>query len=783
MTQKAKKNIEVLCSCGKRSPIELSIVCRHPKKFFAISLVIALSFMVFNLFVKTVDNVDYFTIENHPDIVFYDSFKEVFGNDEFFVIAVKSDDLFSKQRLEILREITEKLERLEDAEKVLSIANVDDIIGGPDFFEVRPFLDEIPEDTQALALLKKTAIENRLYRKTLISIDGQTAAILIEPHVDPEDKGLRKRLINETKAILEPYEQQGMQFYMGGGTTTNLFLSQYLKEDTMVFVPMSYMLIILAIWFFFKNVRLALLALINITLCVGATRGLMGLTGIAVNNVTIIVIPLVMALALSDTVHIFSHMDQSLLRRFKNETDALAHVLSKVGLPCFLTTLTTAIGFLSLSVSEIPPIKEFAWIASAGMVFEFFFSFFFLPPLILFCNPLKIYQSYSSKNFLTRFLQKTFHFVARYSRWVTAAGVLIMIMALGASTQLRVETNLIEFFKKSSPVRTSLDMVESNLAGVGSLDISFKAQHLDAFKDPRYLQVVDQVQQFVSKLEGVDKTISLVDFLKDMHQSFHNENPSFYAIPDSTQFISQYLLLYDSDDTEDYINSDYDHARLAVRISVHGTQQQQALIGRIQEMIDQIDHKGLEIRITGDAVELVSVVDAIVESQLYSLALATIVICIIMFLAFRSVSVAALSMLPNLFPIILNFGIMGVLNIPLDTGTALIAAVALGISVDDTIHFLSEYQHQRARGITTREALASVIRIKGLAIISSSLILCIGFGVDVFSRFIPVVNFGLLCAIIMITALIGDLVLLPAVMLSGGRREKVQLDQNKSAGR
>jgi len=635
MTRKPKINRETLSTDWKCSPLELSIVCRHPKTFFAISLVIALSFMVFNLYVKTVDNVDYFTIENDPDIVFYDGFKDVFGNDEFFVVAVKSDDLFSKQKLETIREITEKLEGLEDAEKVLSITNVDDIIGGPDSFEVRPFLDEIPENTQALARLKKTAIENRLYRKNLISIDGQTAAILVEPHVDPEDKGLRKRLINDTKAILQPYEEQGMQFYMGGGTTTNLFLSQYLKEDTMVFVPMSYLLIILAIWFFFRNVRLALLALVNITLCVGATRGLMGLTGIAVNNVTVIVIPLVMALALSDTVHIFSHMDQSLLNRFKDETSTLAHVISKVGLPCFLTTLTTAIGFLSLSVSEIPPIKEFAWIASAGMVFEFFFSFFFLPPLILFCNPLKVYQSYSSKRFLTRFLQKNFHFVARHSRWIVAAGVIIMIVALGASTQLRVENNLIEFFKKSSPVRTALDVVESNLAGVGSLDISFKAQDLDAFKDPRYLQVVDQVQQFVSKLENVDKTISFVDFLKDMHQSFHNEDPLFYAVPDSSRLISQYLLLYDSDDTEDYINGDYDHARLAVRISVHGTRQQQALIKRIQEMIDQIDHKGLEIRITGDAVELVRVVDAIVRSQVYSLALATLVICIIMFLVLQ----------------------------------------------------------------------------------------------------------------------------------------------------
>jgi hypothetical protein len=772
MTQKANKKIETRSTDPKRFPNARSIVFRHPKKIFVASLFIAVTFMVFNQYVKTVDNVDYFTVENHPDIIFYNNFKEVFGNDEFFVIAVKSDDLFSKQGLETILEITEKLEELEDAEEVLSLANVDDIIGGPDFFEVRPFLEEIPADAQALELLKKAAIKNRMYRKNLISIDGQTAAILVEPHVNAEDGGGRKRLIDETTAILQPYEQQGFDFYLAGITTTNIALNQYLNEDMMVFVPASYLVMILAIWFFFRNIRIVFLALANITLCVGATRGLMGLTGITLNNVTSIVVPLVMALALSDTVHIFSHMDQSLLTRFKDKTMALAHVISEVRRPCFLTTLTTAIGFLSLSVSEIPPIKEFAWIASAGMVFEFFFSFFFLPPLILFCNPLKVYQAPGSKDSLTRLLQKKFYIAAKYSRWVVAAGVLIVVMALGASTQLRVETNLIEFFKKSSPVRTSLDMVESNLAGVGSLDISFKSQDLDAFKDPRYLQVVDQVQQFVSKLDGVDKAISFVNFLKDMHQSFNNEDPLFYVIPDSSQLISQYLLLYDSDDTEDYINGDYDHARLAVRISVHGSRQEQELIGRIQDMIDQIDHKGLEIRITGDAVEHVSVVEAIVNSQVSSLALATLVICIIMFLVFRSVSIASLSMIPNLFPIILNFGIMGALDIPLDTGTALIAAVALGIAVDDTIHFLAEYQRQRAQGIAPGEVLESVVRVKGLAIISSSLILCLGFGVTVLSRFIPVVNFGLLLAIIMITAVIGDLVLLPAVILSDRKQKR-----------
>lgn len=762
---RALQQIETLSSELKRSPLELSIVCRHPKKFFAASLVFALVFMVFNLFVKTVDNVDYFTIENHPDIIFYDQFKEVFGNDEFFVIAVESRDLFSKPGLEMLRDITEQLEGLEDAEDVLSLANVDDTIGGPDFFEVRPFLSEIPEDKEEFTALQRKAVQNRLYRKNLISVDGQTAAILVIPYDKSGDEDLRKRLIAQTKAILSPYEQQGVKFYLAGETITNLSLSQYLNEDMMVLIPATYLVVILTVWFFFRNVRIALLALANITLCVGATRGLMGLTGVTVNNVTTIVIPLVMAMALSDTVHIFSHMEVSVLKRFKDETRALSHVISKVGLPCFLTTFTTAIGFLSLSVSDIPPIREFAWIASAGMVFEFIFSFFFLPPLILFLNPWKLYQSYGTKSLLTRFLQKNFYFVSRYNRWIVGAGVLITVFALGASSQVRVETNLLGFFKKSSPVHTSLDFVESHLAGVSSIDISFKAQDIDAFKDPEYLQVIDQVQRFVAKLEGVDKTVSFVDFLKDMNQSFHNEDELFYTVPDSSELIAQYLLLYDSEDTEDYINSDYDHARLSVRISVHGTQQQQILIDRIQEMLDQIDPKGLEIRITGDAVELISVVDAIVQSQIYSLALATLVISVVMFLVFRSVGIAALSMLPNLFPILLNFGIMGALDIPLDTGTALIAAVALGIAVDDTIHFLTEYQRMRAQGIAAPKVLASVFEIKGRAIISSSLILCLGFGVNMLSRFVPVINFGLLCAIIMVTAVISDLVLLPAVIL------------------
>ena len=188
---------------------------------------------------------------------------------------------------------------------------------------------------------------------------------------------------------MSKHESRGIEFHIAGDTITNFTLSQYMNADMAVFVPITYCLITFAIWYFFRNIPLTIVALLNISVCVGATRGFMGLTGLTLNNVTSIVIPLVMALSLCDTVHIFSHMNKRVLDEMPDRFSALAHVLRQVAFPCFMTTLTTAIGFISLSVSHIPAIREFGWAASAGMGFEFFFSFFFLPPLLLFFQTLK----------------------------------------------------------------------------------------------------------------------------------------------------------------------------------------------------------------------------------------------------------------------------------------------------------------------------------------------------------------------------------------------------------
>lgn len=743
------------------------LITRRPLMCLAISFLLAFPFLLQLPYVQTVDNVDYFTIEDDPDVAFYKTIKDTFGDDEFFVIAFSSPQMFTAPLLRMIATITKELEAIPEVEEVQSLANVDYIHGAEEYFEVRPFLEHIPDDDRGLNLLRRQALINPLYVGNLISTDGNTTAIVVSPKThSAEDGSFRKRLLEQTKAVLHDHRELVDRFHLAGWTVTNFSLSQYMKSDVATFIPLTYLFITLTIWLTFRNLRLTLLALVNISICTGATMGLFPLLGITLNNVTTIVPPLVMALALTDTVHIFAHLDKNLLDQNRKPAEALKIVLERVLTPCFLTSLTTAVGFVSLVVSDIPPIKEFGYVASFGMVFEFFFSFMLLPPLLLLCKPEKIFIHDSQEQSLRTFLNWLSNFVHSYPRCISIVTALLLLGALWAASTIKVETNLLEYFKPSSPLRQELEHVESRLSGVGTVDISLKTQERDAFRDPANLAVIESVQSFAKTLPGVDRTISFVDFLKDMNKSFHDENQEFYRIPDSRELVSQYLLLYDSDDMDDFITTDYDHARILIRISEHNSAGQARIITALRTFIDQNENNGLEIRVTGRAVQDVNTIDALVQGQVQSLAMAAGVISLIMILAMRSLAIGFLSLVPNIVPIVLNFGIMGALGIPLNTSTALISVIGLGIAVDDTIHFLTEYNLRRAEKMSIPETLRRVTLDKGLGICSSSVILFIGFSVLMLSNFVPTMSFGFLSATIMITAWIGDMIVLPAVVLS-----------------
>lgn len=743
----------------------MTVIVKYSKVFLVCSLLVAVFFLMHIPKVRNVEDVDHFIIKDDPDSLFYDRFKEIFGNDEFFIIAFSRPDLFSPGNLSLIGELTEELEKIEDIREVKSLLNVDDTIGSPDYFEVRRFIEDIPDDQNELSDLKSRAVANALYRDNLISEDGTTTAIVVSAYHRPEDDRYRHRLMAQVYAVLEKYKDRAGKFYLSGKTVTDTTMSEYMEGDVSLLLPVSYILITLCLFYFYRNFFLTILGIVNISFCLGSVMGFMGLTGITQNSVTSIVLPLVMALALCDTVHLFSHMTEDELRQHRTREAALSSVISRVITPCLMTSLTTGIGFLSLLVSRIPPIREFAVTASVGMAFEFFYSFFLLPPLILLFNPSKIYKNYHAKSFVERFLNGVSALVFKKRRMIVISGVVLMGACLVLSSQIKVETNIFDFFKKDSEIRNALKFVESRLAGVESFDISIRSDQVDAFKSPDNLKIIQQIQAFCGSVDGIDKSLSLVDFIKDMNESFHNEDRAYYVIPDSQPLISQYLLLYDSDELEDYVNPSYDQTRISLRVFEHNSSKQKVIFNKIEAYLQSVRKTGLDIRITGRVLQDLNIIEDIFEGQIKSLILAGIVIWAVLFVLFRSFRMGLISIVPNLFPIIMNFGIMGLFSIPLNTATALIAAVAIGIAVDDTIHFLTEFNKQSKDDKDVNKVIDKVIHRKGRAIFSSSFILCIGFGVLTLSSFIPTIHFGLLSAGIMISAVIADTLLLPAMLL------------------
>lgn len=755
------------------------VALRYPLASLVVSAVIAVFFLAFIPTIQAIDNVDYFTVDGDSDFAFHKEIKGIFGDDEFFVISFKSPDIFTQSNLQLVRKLTEQLEAHPGVRDVQSLGSVDYVDGAQEFFEVRKFLEVVPDTAEGLELLRRQALTTPMYLDNLISRDGTTTALIVYPYDRPADKGFRADLLADVQEILSGFQSKEIAFHLAGNTVTNVSLSRYVQEDVAKFIPLTYFFVAVVIWVMFRNIRLTALAVINISVCVGCTMGFMALMDVAMHNVTSVIPSLVMALALADTVHIFSCLDRKVLDSMPNARAALAHILDKVYVPCFLTTLTTAVGFLSLAVSSIPPIREFAYVASMGMIFEFFFTFILLPPLLLYCDPAKVFREMSESKGMGVFLHLLKRIIRAHYVRICVACLLLTLVSIWFSGRVQVETNLVEYFDKRSVLRQDLDFIQENLSGVSTLDISVRADTLDAFTLPENLAVIDEIQSFLQTLPGVDTSISFADYIKEMNKSFHDENTSYYVIPDQQELIAQYLLLYDSTNIDDYVNSSFNHARILVRISENSSAKQAELIAMINDYLARVPRSDLKMQITGSVVQQVNVIKAVTDGLVSSISLALLVITVIIFVSLQSFKIGLLSLAPNLFPLFLNFGIMGMLGIPLDTSTALIAVVALGIAVDDTIHFLTAYNLCRQQGLSLEISLERVLIDKGLPIITTSIILCAGFGVLIFSNFVPTFYFGLLSAVIMATALIGDMLLLPSIILLKNVQNRFSLNKFK----
>ncbi len=747
-----------------------AFIARRSTPLAAVTGVLALFLFAQIPRLTTASSVDVFLDWTNPSARYFREFKNEFPKEEYFLIAFEDDNLFSVESLGRLRDVTEALAALEEAMDVTSLANVTDTVGDGDAFVAEKFLKTIPEDPAALADLRRRATSHPLYRRQLVSDDGRVGAIVVYAHPRPEDPTAHERLLRKTREILARYPPPAGEYRLAGYLVTNVTLDEYMNRDLARFLPLVLILVGATVLWVFRSGRLFALAMINIGVTLGATLGFAALCGFALNTVTTIVVPLCVSLALADTVHVFGRLDAGTLRAHPDPRDALAAALRGVIFSCLLTSVNTALGFASFANNRIKAIAEFGIVAAAAMVFEFIFTFGLLAPLLLRFRAAALYRDRDrgDPHLLQRALGACQRAVRARPGTILAAGGVILAVAVMGVGRVRVDTDFLKFFWPHERIRQDVEFIENRLCGTQDLSLSIRARAPGAFKEPAALAVLEDLQAFAAGLPRVDVTTSLVDYLKDMNMSFHNEDPRRSVLPSTRRLVEQFLLLYNADDLEDYVTPDFRHARIMIHLSEHSLGRLGDIARRIEEHARGLD-PAFDIRITGYMAQEINTARVIVEDQAKNLFQSVASIGLVMWLVLRSFRLAVLFLMPNLFPIALNFGLMGYAGVALDTGTALIAAAAFGIVVDDTVHFMMDYRERRRAGAPVEPAVLAVMRDKGEAVLTSFLVLTLGFGVLMLSRFVPIFHFGLLNVFVLVTGVLADVFLLPAWLLFWSR--------------
>jgi predicted RND superfamily exporter protein len=713
-----------------------------------------------------------FVVDRDPATAFYYEFKKIFEKEDFFVVAYRQEDLFTERRLTELKELTETLLNTEGVADVVSLANVADMRGTEETFDADDFLREIPSAPADLNALRQRALNNPLYQRTLLSDDGKTTALVVfTPYVSPDEShdGIdvtTRKLLDAVNTQLEPYRQKGVHFAVAGWPVTNYYLGKYMKEDAALFFPVSLFLTLGTIWFIFRNVRLLLMAGAGIVLTLMATLGLAGLAKIPINNASIAVVPLVMALALSDIVHVFTHLD----RRFLNESGghsrgAMGLLLRSILFPCLLTSINTAIGFFSYTFNSVSAIRSFGWLAASGMFFEFIVTFGFVVPMLTFIKPHHIFRDPDTheKREIPQLLRWVHRGVTLRPWWPLILCSIGMVWAGFSARNIQINTNLEEMFSPKSPLRQDMNFVRKNLAGMEPYDISFHSTR-EAFKEPALLAELEKIEAEIKAHPRINSVIGFGDYLKEMNKAFHGEDPAEYRLPKTRRLLEQYLLLYGRDDLEDYMTPTFDTTRLMVRAHTPGSIESRALYNDLRAILDRHAIAGVRSNITGGVALGVRTMKVMVDDQLKNIGSTVIAIWLVMVLVLRSWGMALLFLLPNVFPILLNFGIMGQFGIPLDTGTSLIAASAFGIIVDDTVHFFVAFGERLRKGMSASQSLEETTYEKGEASLSSTFILGSAFGVLTVSHFQPIQLFGMLNLLILMMGVAGDQLFLKSVL-------------------
>lgn len=753
-----------------------------------------------------------FFSDDDPTKIAYNEFRDTFGSDEtvLIVFEARKASIFSPSVLKVIQDVQEALisedippdSPLQHITRTTSIINVKHLKVDQDTLAGEAFLSDTDLANPTILLQRqKTASGHPDYPLTYFSKDLKYGGIVVrtdlgEQVLDNGTLGFKTPSMDEYVAMVESIEtllaqdhfRQGVDYHLAGNPVMMAEMGKLVKELEPIFMAL-FVLIIIVLAAIFRSISAVFLSVGLILMTFVLAFGTLGWLGVKQDIMVNVLFLLVFVVGIADSVHILSGYLHH-RRNGQAHKLALSSAFKKSGLACVLTSLTTMCGMLSLLFVPIQSIQIFGLSAALSILFALMLTLFILPLFMDFWPPVsqRHLKLLGSKAQYVPLIQKE---ILQFQAFSLQKPVLMiaLFLTIGAISvvglsRVQIDSNMIEVLDDSLPIKQVYSTVDQVMGGTQSMEIFLSFEREGALQNPEVLNAMESLQSTLeARTDLVTQTYSLVNVAKESFQALNEGQSEFFRIPQRSDELAQTLLLFDMANPDDralLVSDDYSTGRITVRMYNAGSQKNVAFFHEVEEHLNlrfaslQAQYPEMELQITGGFALMRQLVEYISWSQIKSFSLALIVITGLLFIIFGSLRLGLVAILPNIFPVLTTFGVMGFLGFPLDTDTLVIAPIIIGLAVDDTIHFLNHYQSDIAETHRISDAIKASSREVGQAIAYTSIIIAIGFLALAFSSHQGLAHFGILTSVAVMSALVADLLFLPALILAFPKSMQLQ---------
>ncbi|WP_394128539.1 RND family transporter [Vibrio hepatarius] len=687
------------------------------------------------------------------------------------VIAPKSGNVFEPETLTLIQRLTQDAWQVPYSSRVDSLANYQHTEATEDDLIVEDLLlDEYLLTPERIAKVKQIALSEPVIKHSLVSEKGDVSVVNITmqlPEIDETAEVLE--VVAAVNQMIAQYQAEypDVEFHKAGIIAMNHAFMVAAQDDSSTLVPTMLLVILLFLTLMLRSVLSVVATLIVIIGSVAATMGLSGWAGMFLSTATVNIPTLVMTLAVADCVHVIATMRQN-MKLGHSKRYAIDQSVSVNFMPIVITSITTAIGFLMMNMSDSPVLRDFGNLAALGVMIACLLSLSMLPAMLRIL-PIKVKAVDAHNPEPSDVMDKLGDWVVRNRKVLLPVSAMVIAVSASLLPLNKINDESVKYFDSRSEFRRAADFMEERISGMSNINIVVKSNESQGIADPTYLQTIGEFSKWLRDQPETDHVATLSDVYKRLNKNMHGDENSYYTLPLDRELAAQYLLLYEMSlpyglDLNNQINVDKSSIKMVATVANLGSVEMVDLENRIYAWFNQHAPQ-YEVVASSPTLMFAHIGETNMESMLATLPITLILISALMIFSLRSLRLGIISVVPNMAPAIIGFGLWALFSGEINLGLSVVVTLTLGIVVDDSVHFLSKYQRARKQGQSAEEAVRYAFHTVGRALWITTVVLVAGFSVLAMSSFRLNADMGQLSAIVIFIALVVDFVFLPALLM------------------